>query len=67
VHLPHGIEMHRRVPIDPADVHFAAAQSGFVVDDTFSVAMLSSRWYSGADCFYILSKKDLSPNRPTRE
>ena len=53
-----GIEVHRRVPIDPADVIEAAHGSGLRVDDYFSSAVWPGRWRTGLVCFYVLTRED---------
>ena len=57
VHLSSGCERHDRIPLDPADVLQAARESGLVVDDYFSHALLPGRWFTGGVCFFILRKQ----------
>jgi SAM-dependent methyltransferase len=54
--LPSGVERHRRIPIDPADVLAAARRAGLRVDEYFSHALVPGRWLLGGACFFVLSK-----------
>jgi ubiquinone/menaquinone biosynthesis C-methylase UbiE len=54
--LAEGIEWHRRVPIDLADVQAAADESGLHVDDFFTYARIPGRWALGTYCVFVLSK-----------
>ena len=56
VSLPSGMEMHRRIPIDPEDVAKATANSGLNLDDYFSSAIIPGRWFVGHFCFFVLSR-----------
>ncbi|MCE9530675.1 MAG: methyltransferase domain-containing protein [Planctomycetes bacterium] len=56
VYMAEGNEIHRRIPIDPADVIKAAALSGLEVVDYFSSALTPGRRYVGMHCFFVLSK-----------
>jgi hypothetical protein len=53
-----GIEVHRRVPIDPKDVIEAAQGTGLRVDDYFSSALIPGRWRIGPVCFYVMTHSD---------
>jgi SAM-dependent methyltransferase len=55
--LPNGIETHRRIPIDPADVVAAAEGSGLDVEDYFSSALLPRGWGHGLYYFFVLTKR----------
>ena len=54
--MPWGIEIHARVPINPEDVSEAAENSGLVIEDYFSSALLPGRWYTGPVCFFVLRR-----------
>jgi len=56
--LPTGVELHRRIPIDPSDVIAAAHRTGLQVDEYFSHALIPGRWLSGGACFFVLSKRN---------
>lgn len=56
--MPKGIEMHRRIPLGPADVVATVAGTGLEVEDYFSSALLP--WGRSLGCaalFFVLSKK----------
>jgi hypothetical protein len=55
--LKGGVEVHRRVPIDPPDVAAAAAGAGLRVDDYFSDALVPGRWGSGSANVYVLTRR----------
>lgn len=50
------IELHRRVPIEPADVLEAVKDTGLTVLDWFSVAGFGLLKYSGVRNFYVLQR-----------
>ena len=52
-----GVEVHRRVPIDPADVRAAARGSRLRLDDYFSHPLLPGAWGGGSMCVYVLSRE----------
>jgi SAM-dependent methyltransferase len=52
-----GVEIHRRISIDPNDVEKAASGSGLIVDDYFSSTLIPGRWYIGTSCFFVLRKE----------
>ena len=54
--LPTGVEVHRRVPIDPPGVK-AALAAGLQVFDYFSTAMVPGWWRVWGTCFYVLVKR----------
>jgi SAM-dependent methyltransferase len=54
--LPEGVEKHRRVPLDPADVAAAAEGTGLVVDDYFSSSWLPWWLGIGSYCFFVLTR-----------
>jgi hypothetical protein len=56
--LPTGVEMHRRIPLDPIDVWTAAEGSGLEVEDYFSSAFWPRDWGSGYFCFFVLVKRE---------
>lgn len=55
--LPAGVETHRRIPLDPADVIAAAKGSGLEVEDYFSSALWPRGWGHGTFCFFVLVKR----------
>jgi SAM-dependent methyltransferase len=50
------MELHRRIPIEPDEVHGAAKASGFTVLDWFSIAGFGLLKYGGVRNFYVLRK-----------
>jgi SAM-dependent methyltransferase len=48
------MELHRRIPIEPEEVHRAAAANGFAVLDWFSIAGFGLLKYGGVRNFYVL-------------
>lgn len=51
-----GIETHARIPIEPRDVFAAAKVTGMRVCDFFSLPVVPGRWYTGALCYYLLTR-----------
>ena len=54
--LPTGVEVHRRVPIDPADVFRAVQGTDLRVRDYFSWAYIPGWWRYADYCFFVLTK-----------
>ena len=52
-----GVEVHRRVPIEPVDVTAAVHGTGLRLDDYFTDALFPGRWDRGFVCNYVLSKR----------
>ena len=57
MYLPAGVETHRRVPVDPADVAAAVKGSGLEVADYFSSALMPRGWGPGLIHFFVLEKR----------
>jgi len=55
--LPTGIEIHRRIPIDPTDVAEAISDTDLVMDDYFSDSLIPGRWHTDWRCYFVLSKQ----------
>ena len=53
--LPAGVEVHRRVAIDPKDVAAAARATGLRLEDYFSRATVPGWLHTGQVSFYVLS------------
>jgi len=55
--LASGIETHRRIPLNAADVELAARLSGLRVEDSFCSALIPGRWQAGNMSFFVLTKQ----------
>ncbi len=54
--LPSGVETHRRIPLDPADVRGAASAAGLAVDDCIPFEPVSGSAQFATHYFFVLSR-----------
>lgn len=55
--VPTGVEVHRRIPLDPEDILKAAKGTGLEVDDYFSSALIPDHWLRAVASFFVLTKR----------